>query len=107
MGIYTNSWQNGCCENYSNDYIITIYDENNGVHSDLIGEFYNVSTANLLKDRLIKDIYYLNKKLNVKIAKKNQFQLISGPYNSINLLKKDYMLLKNFGFEELDILKNE
>ncbi len=80
---------------------------NNFNFSILIGEFYNVSTANLLKDRLIKDINYLNKKLNVKIAKKNQFQLISGPYNSINLLKKDYMLLKNFGFEELDILKNE
>ena len=33
--------------------------------------------------------------------------VISGPYKSINSLKNDYILLKNFGFEELDIFLNE
>ena len=33
--------------------------------------------------------------------------VISGPYNSINSVKNDYILLKTFGFEELDIFYNE
>ena len=36
-----------------------------------------------------------------------EFEVLSGPYKSINLLKKDYIVLKNFGFEELDIFINE
>ncbi len=32
---------------------------------------------------------------------------MSGPYNSINLMKNDYIQLKHFGFEELDISINE
>ena len=28
---------------------------------------------------------------------------MSGPYNTINFMKKDYILLKGFGFEDLDI----
>ena len=37
----------------------------------------------------------------------NQNELISGPYTSINLLKNDYMQLKKFGFEQLDIKQND
>ena len=33
--------------------------------------------------------------------------LFQGPYTSVNLLKNDYIKLKNFGFEELDIYTNE
>ena len=33
--------------------------------------------------------------------------LLSGPYSTINLMKNDYIQLKNFGFEELDISINE
>ena len=36
-----------------------------------------------------------------------EFEVISGPYNSINLVKNDYIELKIFGFEELDIYINE
>ena len=46
-------------------------------------------------------------KLIVKKIKKNTFQLISGPYNTINLLKNDYIELKNYGFEDLEIKINE
>ena len=38
---------------------------------------------------------------------KNKIRLLSGPYRSINLMKNDYIQLKNFGFEELDISINE
>ena len=43
----------------------------------------------------------------IKIKKSNKITLLSGPYTSINLMKNDYIQLKNFGFEELDITINE
>ena len=48
-----------------------------------------------------------SKKLFIKVKKSNKTSLISGPYKSINLMKNDYIQLKNFGFEELDIDINE
>ena len=39
--------------------------------------------------------------------KKKKTHIISGPYTSVNLLKNDYIKLKKFGFEELDIYTNE
>ena len=48
-----------------------------------------------------------SKKLIIKVKKANKISLLSGPYNSINLVKNDYTLLKNYGFEELDISLNE
>ena len=41
-----------------------------------------------------------------KISDK-ETQVITGPYNAVNLVKNDYIILKNFGFEELDIFINE
>jgi len=48
-------------------------------------------------------------KILLKIRKKShkEIEVISGPYKSINLLKNDYIELKNFGFEELEIIINE
>ena len=45
----------------------------------------------------------------IKVIKKsdNEINLISGPYNTVNLMKNDYILLKKFGFEELEITANE
>ena len=47
--------------------------------------------------------------LKPKIIKEsnNKINLISGSYNAINLMKNDYINLKNFGFEELDIIAYE
>ncbi len=74
----------------------------------LIATFYSEETADFLKQRINKEIpNYDSKKL--KISKKNnrEINLISGPYNTINFMKNDYILLKNFGFEDLDIFTNE
>ena len=74
----------------------------------LIATFYSSETADFLKKRIIKELpSYDIKKL--KILKKNnkEIQLISGPYNTINLMKNDYILLKKFGFEELDFFTND
>ena len=74
----------------------------------LIASFYTNEAANLLKKRIIneKNNYDIKK---IKIRKKNskEFEVLSGPYKSINLLKNDYIDLKIFGFEELNIFINE
>ena len=46
-------------------------------------------------------------KLFIKTQNVNKITLLSGPYTSINSMKNDYIDLKNFGFEELDISINE
>ena len=46
-------------------------------------------------------------KLGIKKRSNKEFEVISGPYKSINLLKNDYIIIKNFGFEELDVFVNE
>ena len=74
----------------------------------LIGTFYSTNTAKFLKQRIVKDIPNLDvKKLKIKKVNNKETQVISGPYISVNSLKNDYIMLKNFGFEELDILTDE
>ena len=73
-----------------------------------IASFYSLNTANFLKQRIIKDIAEFDGvKVKVKKINNKENLVISGPYKSINLLKNDYILLKNYGFEELDIYLNE
>ena len=70
----------------------------------LIGSFYSIDTAKFLKKRINTDIPNFNiKKLLIEKRNNKQTLVISGPYNTINSVKNDYILLKTFGFEELDI----
>ena len=73
-----------------------------------IASFYSVDTANFLKQRIVKEVsdFDINK-LRIKQISNKETHVISGPYNSVNLLKNDYIKLKTFGFEELDIYTNE
>lgn len=74
----------------------------------LLGSFYSIDTANFLKQRINKDVPEFNiNKLKIKKNNIKENLVISGPYNSINSAKNDYILLKTFGFEELDIILNE
>ena len=74
----------------------------------MIGTFYSSDVAKTLKERIIKDLSNLDKKkLKIKKVSNKETQVISGPYKSVNLLKNDYIELKGFGFEELDIFLNE
>ena len=73
-----------------------------------IASFYSMDTARFLKQRIIKEVEDLNaKKLKIQKINSKETQVISGPYNSVNLLKNDYIKLQNFGFEELNIFINE
>ncbi len=74
----------------------------------VIAEFYSKKSAFLLKKRITKELpNFDSKKLYVKSEKSNKTTLLTGPYSSINLMKNDYIQLKSFGFEELDISVNE
>ena len=74
----------------------------------LIGSFYSKETADFLKKRITLEIpNYDTKKLIIRNKSNKESNLISGPYSAINLMKNDYILLKSFGFEELDIIINE
>ena len=74
----------------------------------LIGSFYREETAKFLKQRIIKEIPNFDvKKLRIRKQSNKQTNLISGPYSTINFMKNDYILLKKFGFEELDIINYE
>ena len=74
----------------------------------LIASFYSDETAKFLKQRISKEIpKYDIKKLKIIKKSNKQIDLISGPYNAINLIKNDYIILRDFGFEQLDIGINE
>jgi hypothetical protein len=74
--------------------------------SIIIGEFYSKESAYHLKDRLEKN-YVEKEALKVKKLGKNKFQLSAGPYTSINTLKNAYFQLNKYGFDNLDIEKND
>ena len=76
--------------------------------SIIIAEFFSSDSAVFLKERIIKEMpNFNNKNISIRKKKKNNFQLISGPYNTVNSLKNDYIILKKNGFEELDVKLNE
>lgn len=74
----------------------------------LVASFYTNEAANLLKKRISTETPDYNiKKIKIKKKTPKEFEVLSGPYKSINSLKNDYIDLKIFGFEELDIIINE
>ena len=74
----------------------------------LVATFYTNEAANLLKERIITETPNFDiKKLKIRKKNSKEFEVLSGPYKSINFLKNDYIVLKIFGFEELDIFINE
>ena len=73
-----------------------------------IGTFYSTETAEFFEKRIISELNDFNhKKIKIKKINTKETQVISGPYISVNLLKNDYIKLKSFGFEELDILSDD
>tara|TARA_Y100000389_G_C17451740_1_gene515337 strand:- start:1167 stop:1904 length:738 start_codon:yes stop_codon:yes gene_type:complete len=74
----------------------------------LVGSFYTKEAANLLKKRInLEQPDYDTKRLKIRKKSINEFEVLSGPYKSVNSLKNDYIYIKNFGFEELNIFIND
>ena len=77
-------------------------------YSILVANFYSLDSANLLKNKLNAILSSSNYKLiYINKKNKNSFELLMGPYNTINKLKNDYTVLKNSNFEDLDIKIND
>ena len=77
-------------------------------YSIIIASFYSKDSAIILKDKIFKELNYKDvKKLSIKKKEKNNYHLTSGRYNTVNSLKKDYIELKKYGFEELEVLIHE
>ena len=77
-------------------------------YSILVAEFYSLESAELLKKRLVSILYNSNYRLIYINAKNNKsYELLMGPYNTINKLKNDYIILSDSNFEDLDIKIND
>ena len=75
-------------------------------YSIIVGNFYSKKWAQSLIDILVnedinKEVFKVNK------LGKNNYQLLAGPYTSINTLKNDYFKLNKYGFDNLDLKKTE
>ena len=75
-------------------------------YSIKIGEFYSFKSVNELKGLLAKNLNIDIRKFKTNKTKMNVI-LKTGPYKSLDSIKIDYSKLKKYGFEELDILRNE
>ena len=69
-----------------------------------IAQFYSQEGAKTLRNRILKESAQLDAyKLKITNISKNKIKLTAGPYTSINLLKNDYIKLRSFGIEDLEI----
>ena len=77
-------------------------------YSILVAEFYRYESAEILKKKLSSILVTSNYHL-IYIKKRNDksYELLIGPYNTINKLKNDYITLSDSNFEDLDIIYND
>jgi len=77
-------------------------------YSILVAEFYSLESARILKKKLETDLVKSNYKLiNINKKSDKSYELLMGPYNTINKLKNDYIALYDSSFEDLDIIIND
>ena len=77
-------------------------------YSILVAEFYNLNSAKFLKEKLVTILKDSNYQLiYINRQSENKYELLMGPYNTINKLKNDYITLTDSNFEDLDIKINE
>ncbi len=92
-------------KNKDNNKTLKKTSENIFIH---IASFYSSNNAIFLKERITNEVPDLDqKKLKILKINNKETRVILGPYTSVNLLKNDYIKLKTFGFEELDIYIDE
>ena len=69
----------------------------------IIGDFYFKETALNMKNKLLNENEI--KSVYMKKISYNKFRVASGPYKTFTNMKNDFFILKNLGFEHLDIIK--
>ena len=71
--------------------------------SIVIGNFYSFESAKFLKNKLEKESVSFSNKIYINKKNEKSYTLIAGPYNAINSLKNDYIILSDRGFEDLEV----
>ena len=70
----------------------------------ILGNFYSLESANLLKKRVKTESELLrNKKISIIKKNKHNFEVFLGPYKTIKTMKNDYIALKQINFDEVDV----
>ena len=70
----------------------------------ILGNFYSLESAKLLKKRVKNDSQILkNKRISIIKKNKHNFEVFLGPYKTINTMKKDYIALQQINFDEVDV----
>jgi len=70
----------------------------------ILGNFYSRESAKLLIKRVKTESLSLrNKKISIDKKNKHNFEVFLGPYKTINMIKNDYIALKQINFDEVDI----
>ena len=70
----------------------------------ILGNFYSLKSAKNLKKRLLNETpSFKNKKISIVKKKEHNYEVFLGPYNTINMIKNDYIALQEFNFEEIDV----
>ncbi len=70
----------------------------------ILGNFYSLDSAKRLKNRIHNESEQLkDKKISIKKINNNNYEVFLGPYNTINIIKNDYIALKQINFEEIDV----
>ena len=69
----------------------------------VISDFYYLSSANNLKNELVKKTNINN--ISVKKINNKKYRLLVGPFENFNALKTTYISLNNLGFEGLNIYR--
>ena len=70
----------------------------------ILGNFYSLKSAKNLKKRLLNETSsFKNKKISIVKKKEHNYEVFLGPYNTINMIKNDYIALQEINFEEIDV----
>ena len=74
-------------------------------YSIKIADFYYLSTAKLMVERIKNEIFVKN--VEVKKLSENNFRVIVGPFRNIISLQNTYNSIQKLQFENIEIIKND
>ena len=79
-------------------------DDKNPEFVIILGNFYSLESANLLKKRVKMESQSLrDRKITILKKNKHNFEVFLGPYKTIKMIKNDYIALKQLNFDDVDI----
>ena len=77
----------------------------NFLYSIKIADFYYKKTAQLMINRIVTETSL--KKPKIQELSKNNYRVLIGPFNDINLLKNSFEKMNSLYFENMEIIRND